>query len=89
MFVFLVFNVLNVHLGTVEDIIPVYGLLISVLKEAWNYAIFSPLDKELFNQWRQMLSDNLNRYVFFYNILREIRKKKQIRNIILNLKNKI
>lgn len=57
---FSVFNVVHVHLGTGENVIPVYGLLISVLKEAWNYAIFSPLDKELFNQWRRLLSDNLN-----------------------------
>ncbi|XP_065201585.1 uncharacterized protein LOC135832333 [Planococcus citri] len=43
-----------------EGMIPLYGLLISVLKEAWNYTIFTCQDKDWFNEWRIALSEKIN-----------------------------
>lgn len=60
MFVFVVFEVVLMHIGKNEDIIPIYGLLISVLKEAWNYNIFQPNEKENFNEWRQQIIYKIN-----------------------------
>ena len=44
-----------------DGMIPLYGLLISVLKEAWNYTIFSTVEKDGFNNWRSALSEKINK----------------------------
>jgi len=47
-----------------ENSTPIYGLFISLLKEAWNYNIFTAEHKDSFNEWRARLSDNMKKLEF-------------------------
>lgn len=59
---FAVVDSLYYHIGTSENVIPTYGLFISVLKEAWNYSIFKDDEREVFNIWREILSTKYDTY---------------------------
>ncbi|XP_065202329.1 uncharacterized protein LOC135832783 [Planococcus citri] len=48
-------------IGSSEKIIPLYGLIISILKEAYNYSFFNAAQKEKFNLWRSQLSAKINK----------------------------